>query len=141
MTTYSRSGPWTYIRTAEWVTLGAAVLLAVADTLQTQGHDLVAPWVLTAAALASKVLRAVLAITKGLPSSTVSPVSYLIAALLAGAVSVAQVSGGGHDAASVPVGSVLDAGLDAGDNGGQPAGHPSGADLPSAGAAQEGVTP
>ena len=74
---YQREGVWSWLRAVEWGVLALAVVDAGLEAAQ--GTGLLTPGLLAGLALASKLIRAMLAVLAGAKSSTVSPVSWLIA--------------------------------------------------------------
>lgn len=77
-----RNKAWSCVRWAEFVTLGIALAIAVIDTISE--HDIgISPETLATLALISKALRAMLAYYGRLKASTVHPVSWIVAILMA----------------------------------------------------------
>ena len=81
--TFERVGAWNTVRGLEWVALVVAALLGVGEAVLGYGAGIVPPAVIAAVAVAVKALRAVLAVTAGARSSTVSPMSWAVAVILA----------------------------------------------------------
>jgi hypothetical protein len=79
---------------AEWMFLVGACVLAVFDTLTAQGQALLPARVLVAIALASKILRWLLALLKNVPSAVPSWRSALLALVLALVPSIGGQYGG-----------------------------------------------
>jgi hypothetical protein len=88
---------------AEWVFLIGACLLAVFDTIAAQGQALLPARVLVAIALASKILRWVLALVKNMPTAIPNWKSALLALMLALVPSIGGRYGGNLlSSASIP---------------------------------------
>jgi len=81
--TFERAGAWNTVRGLEWAALVVAALLGVGEAILGHGAGLVPPAVIAAVAVAVKALRAVLAVTADVRSSTVSPASWAVAVVLA----------------------------------------------------------
>jgi len=81
--TFERTGAWNTVRGLEWAALVVAALLGVGEAVLGHGAGLVPPAVIAAIAVAVKALRAVLAVTADVRSSTVSPASWAVAVILA----------------------------------------------------------
>lgn len=85
---HERKGVWSAVRWTEFLVLGLAIAGAVTQVILGEHWLPLSPEVLAALALVSKAIRAALAVARSVPSSTVDPVSWLVAVMLAAVTAV-----------------------------------------------------